>query len=74
MIQIYSKENCPHCVTAKELTKSKGLDFEVLMLGVDYSREDMMVLAPKARTVPQVFDDGDLIGGVPELQKYLENR
>jgi len=44
------------------------------MLGKEYTREDLMTLAPQARSVPQVFDGDKLIGGLPELRTYIENR
>lgn len=44
---------------------------EILMLGVDYTREELLTIAPGARAVPQIVDGAKLIGGFPELQEYL---
>lgn len=72
MLTVYSKDNCPGCRTAIAMLKSKGLDFRVLKLGEDYTKEDLMAVVPNARTVPQVVHSVEgVIGGVPELQKYL---
>ncbi len=74
MLKIYSKDNCPQCTMAMNMIKAKGLDFTVLKLGTDYTKEQLLALAPNARTVPQVFDGETLIGGLPELQRHLVSR
>ena len=33
------------------------------------SKEDLLAVAPNARSVPQIFVDGELIGGYNELMK-----
>ena len=74
MLYVYSKENCAQCRTAMAMLKSKGVEFEVLKLEAgDFTREDLKMLAPEAKSFPQVFDNSKLIGGVPELQQYLKN-
>lgn len=76
MLKIYSKPDCPKCVTAASLAKQKGLPFTVLKLGQEYSREQLLALAPGARELPQVSVTGEngaevLIGGLKEFQTYL---
>ena len=68
ILKVYSKPNCPQCQQAKSLLESKALPFETLMLGTDYSREELLTIAPGARTVPQIVADGKLIGGFHELR------
>ena len=41
------------------------------MLG--YTKEDLLEAVPTARAVPQIFLDGELVGGFYELKKRLEN-
>ena len=75
MLTIYSKDNCPGCRTALAMIKSKGLDHQVLKLGTDYTKADLDAVIPNVRTVPQIVDsETGVIGGVPELQKYLLNK
>ena len=71
MIHIYSKTNCPNCDIAKNLLKSSGKEFRVLILGTDYSKEQLLMIAPKAREVPQIVDGDQLIGGLKELRAFL---
>ena len=73
-LKVYSKPNCPQCQQAKALLEAKGVGHVILMLGVDYTREELLAIAPGARTVPQIVDDGVMIGGFPELQEYLSGK
>ena len=64
---------CAHCEQAKSLLKMKGIEFEEKKVGHGYTKEDLLEAVPTARTVPQIFLDGELIGGFQELKKRLEN-
>jgi glutaredoxin len=68
---IWSKDACPFCVQAKALLKRKGIEFEERKIGDGYTREDLLAVAPTARTVPQIFLDGELIGGYTELNAHF---
>jgi glutaredoxin len=68
---IWSKYNCPYCEQAKNLLKSKNIEFEERKIGDGYTREDLLEAVPDARTVPQIFLDEQLIGGFTELKKYF---
>lgn len=69
---VWSKYNCPYCDQAKALLKQKGIAFEEKKIGDGYTREDLLEAVPTARTVPQIFLNGKLIGGFTELRQYLE--
>ena len=69
MITIYGKPRCTYCDAAKRLCEQKGLDFEYKMLDADYTAEELFEKVPNARTFPQIFIDGNSIGGFQELQK-----
>jgi len=64
---------CAHCEQAKSLLKMKGIEFEEKKVGHGYTKEDLLEAVPTARTVPQIFLDGELIGGFQELKKRLDN-
>lgn len=72
-VVIWSKENCPQCDQAKALLKSKQLVYEERKIGNGYTREDLLEAAPMARTVPQIFIDGQHVGGVAELRGYISD-
>jgi glutaredoxin 3 len=66
-IQVYTKAHCPYCVRAKNLLESKGADFEIIDL--EDKPEELKALKDRTglRTVPQIFINGNLIGGFSEL-------
>jgi glutaredoxin 3 len=67
-VEIYSTQYCPYCVRAKALLKSKGVGFEEIDVTDDLeSRARMVALAGGRRTVPQIFINGEIIGGCDEL-------
>jgi len=81
---VYSKENCPYCSKAKILLNNMGIVYDEFIIGDSSSgkvlldnqhwttREELLEVAPNARTVPQIWLDGDHIGGYTELAKYFE--
>jgi len=70
---VWSKNNCTYCDQAKALLKLKNIEFEEKNIEKDYSREQLLEAVPNARTVPQVFLDGQLIGGFNELSAYFKS-
>ena len=69
---VWSKYNCPYCDQAKALLTQKGIRYEERKIGDGYSKEELLEAVPNARTVPQIFLDGNLIGGFTELKKHLQ--
>lgn len=66
-IEIYSKDWCPYCTKAKALLRSKALEYTEIDVTSDYEKEREMVARSKRRTVPQIFIDGESIGGYDDL-------
>lgn len=66
-LEIYSKDWCPFCAKAKALLAAKGLDYVEVDVTADRDREQEMVERSQRRTVPQVFFDGESIGGYDDL-------
>lgn len=66
-VQVYSKSSCPFCIRAKDLLKNKGVAFEEINL--DGKDAELIALKERTglRTVPQIFINGQLIGGFSEL-------
>lgn len=69
-IKVYSKANCPQCVLAKNYLNQRGYEFQVVSLDDPDEKEKFVQANPGVRTVPQIFIDGERIGGFQELQKY----
>lgn len=70
---VWSKYNCSFCEQAKALLKQKNIEFEERKIGDGYTKEDLLESVPTARTVPQIFLDGELVGGYTELRQRLMN-
>tara|TARA_R110002167_G_scaffold232957_2_gene438125 strand:- start:513 stop:773 length:261 start_codon:yes stop_codon:yes gene_type:complete len=67
-ITIYSTMFCPYCHRAKNLLQRKGAAFHEVDVDVTPgAREEMVKRAGGSRTVPQIFIDGEHIGGSDEL-------
>ena len=67
-VEIYTKFACPYCVRAKYLLDEKGITYDEYDVTIGGSRRDEMVeRAPGARTVPQIFINGQAIGGSDDL-------
>ncbi len=67
-VEIYTKAWCGFCHRAKRLLSSKGVDFIEYDVTMDRAkREEMVQRRPGAMTVPQVFIDGEAIGGSDDL-------
>ena len=67
-VTVYSMLNCPYCVKAKGLLTQRGVSFETVMID-DWSDDqwDNLVKTSGMKTVPQVYLDGQLIGGYTQL-------
>ena len=73
MIVVYSKENCPFCVQAKNLLTLKGIEFSECKIDADPTAKEFIVNEGH-RTVPQLYKDGKLLveGGFQGLSKQPE--
>lgn len=67
-VEIYSTMFCPYCARAKSLLARKGVDFVDIDIIAEGSRRDEMIeRSGGRRTVPQIFIDGEPIGGCDDL-------
>ena len=69
-VLVFSREGCPFCARAKEMLSERGIRFEELVLNRDYHNSSLRAAAG-TETVPQVFIDGELIGGSDEVEAWL---
>jgi glutaredoxin len=71
MYKLYTKENCQYCVKAKELLKSKNIDFVEYAVENPETRQMLLEIVPTARSVPQIFDGEEYIGGYENLVERI---
>ncbi len=67
-VEIYTRAWCPYCRMAKRLLEQKGQEFIELDVDRDADRyREMLERSEGRRTVPEIFIDGELIGGYDDL-------
>ena len=72
-VTVFTREGCPFCVRAKGLLRDAGIQFDELVLNRDYGEVTLRAVAG-ASMVPQVFVNGEHIGGSDQLEEYLARR
>ena len=72
-VTVLTRPGCSHCTRTKRALDSAGIAYEALVLNRDFS--DRTLRAVSARTsLPQVFINGELVGGADELEAWLKAR
>ncbi|MBW4617397.1 MAG: glutathione peroxidase [Desmonostoc vinosum HA7617-LM4] len=70
LVSLFTKVGCPFCARAKAMLKERGLDYEEIILGKDVTTRSLRAITG-GTTVPQVFIDGQLVGGSEALEAYF---
>ena len=71
MYEIYGKPNCQFCDLAKNTLDRLSQSYDY----VDVSQDEQSLNFLKAKgfkTIPQIYHNGNHIGGFQELQQYLK--
>ncbi|HET6586689.1 MAG TPA: glutaredoxin 3 [Oleiagrimonas sp.] len=67
-IEMYTTHVCPYCVAAKNLLKSKGLEWNEVFVDTDPAQRELMLERSQGRrSVPQIFVNGHHVGGYDDL-------
>ena len=69
-VAILTREGCSFCAKAKKLLADAGIEYAEVPLPHTIRTKALGAIA-KAQTVPQVFINGELIGGAEQLEQYL---
>ena len=65
---MYTTMFCPYCAHAKAVLQKKGVAFEEISLDAEPGRRvEMVERAHGGWTVPQIFIDGEHIGGCDDM-------
>ena len=72
-VTLFTREGCPFCVRAKGMLRDAGIEFEELVLNRDYNEGSLRAVAGES-VVPQVFINGERIGGSDDLDVYLSEQ
>ena len=69
-VTVMARKGCPFCAKAKEMLEEANMDYEVLMMGEDYTDRSLRAIVGST-SVPQIFINGDHIGGSTDLADWL---
>jgi glutaredoxin-like protein len=72
-IAILTREGCSFCARAKRLLDEAGCEYAEVPLPHTVRSKVLGAIAGAA-TVPQVFVNGELIGGTDQLEQWLAGR
>ena len=67
-VKIYTRQWCGYCSAAERLLKNKGVTFENIDCTGDSEKRQWLVQATGRTTVPQIFIDGQPIGGFDDMR------
>jgi len=70
-ITIYTRDNCPNCVTAKRIMDAAGLKYADVDITVGDRLANFLKEFPSARQMPQIFINDQRVGGVEGLKVAL---
>jgi glutaredoxin-like protein len=70
-ITLFTKPGCPHCHRAKALLADRGLQYEEIVLGERGLSYSSLAAVTGQGTTPQVFVEGQRIGGADDLEQWL---
>ena len=67
-VVMYCTEVCPYCVRAEQLLKRKGVTaIEKIRIDLQPEMRDIMIGKTGRRTVPQIFINGEHVGGYDDM-------
>lgn len=68
---VYGKKVCPSCENAKKALEVAGYEYTYYDVMMDEDAMDF-VIEKGFKTVPQIFCDGDYVGGYESLLEHLK--
>ena len=67
-VKMYTRKWCGYCTAAVRLLDAKGVDYENIDCSGDAKTRKWLVEVTGRTTVPQIFIDGQAIGGYDDLR------
>ena len=71
-IEIYTTPFCGYCARAKALLEEKGAAFDEMDVMMDDKKRTEMRERARRTTVPQIFINGEHIGGLDSLEQFVK--
>lgn len=70
-IEIYTTRTCGYCYAAKRALEDVDLEYTEYDVSSNFEKRTWLVKSTGQRTVPQIFINGESIGGYTELRAVL---
>lgn len=70
-VKIVTSPTCNYCHAAKDLLNQQGIPFQEVDLVKQAQQAKQLIKQSGHRTVPQVFINGQSVGGFSELSKII---
>ena len=74
LLELYTKSDCPICKQAKSILDNNKILYWEYEIGHNISREEVLQRFPTAKVVPVIVFNGQVMAGVPELERLVEQR
>jgi len=71
-VSVFTRDGCSFCAKAKTLLRQTDIEFEELVLNKDYTDRSLRAIFGET-TFPQIFINGNYIGGSDKLEEWLNN-
>jgi len=68
---VFTRAGCPHCARAKATLEDNGVVYEEVQLGKNVTFSTVRAVTGRG-TVPQVFINGQHVGGLEELERWTK--
>jgi glutaredoxin 3 len=72
IVTIYTRENCPNCITAKQLLTVKNIPYNEVDIEFGERLANFLKEFPDARQMPQIFINDQRVGGLAGLRAALK--
>lgn len=73
-VEIYTKQNCPYCTAAKALLDDRGVSYQEIDAEFDeVLKSEMIERSGGRKTFPEIFINGEHIGGFDDMKQLDEN-
>ncbi len=71
-IEMFAGPNCRYCQAAKDLLAAKGLAYTERDISDPEILHELRERLPREKAIPQIFIDGEHIGGYEDLRLRLD--
>ena len=71
-IVLYTKDNCQNCNSAKNLLEARSIEYTAYDLSDPHKMAEFLQVNPEKRQMPQIWINGQYVGGLAGLQAGLK--